>query len=208
MRLTEKNCNTRCVLLESDKKFIFSSGLDLRCILAGKRGKQNLVRAVWMVYRINKLIINSDKIFIAMLNGGVIGSAVSIAMACDFRIASERAWFWLPDPQHGGLLADGGIELLQKSVGVSNTKKLCMTNVRINSQEAYDMGLLYQITVSEDLRNATEIFIKNIITKSYTTLKNTKAILNKRVLKHFQLLKLIKIIYSKELEGRLKNYHL
>lgn len=208
LRQADKNYNIQYILLESDKNFIFSSGLDMRRILMGKYSKQKLVHAVWLVYRINKLIINSDKIYIAMLDGGVIGSAVSIAMACDFRIASDRAWFWLPDPQYGGLLADGGLELIQNYIGVSNAKKLCMTNMRMNSQEAYDIGLLSQITTSQELQDTTDIFIKNITEKSYTTLKNAKAILNRRVLKRFQLLKLLKTVYSKELGQRLKNYRL
>ena len=34
-------------------------------------------------------------VFIAQLNGGVIGSAVSIAMACDFRLGNQDVWFWI-----------------------------------------------------------------------------------------------------------------
>ncbi len=208
LQAAEKDSSVGCVLLESKKPFIFSSGLDLRRLLANKSGKIDLLRAVWLVYRINQLILRSSKIYIALLDGGIIGSAVSIVMACDFRIASDRTWLWLPDPQYGGLLTDGGLELLQRSVGFSLAKKFCMTNERINSQEAYDRGLFYQLTASEELQKAAGSLIENILTKSYTTLKHTKAILNRRALTHFPLWRLLKTVYSKELEERLKHYRL
>lgn len=176
--------------------------------MKGKYKKLNLIYAVCLVYRINRLIVNSKKIFIAILNGGVIGSAVLIVMTCDFRIASERAWLWLPDPQYGGMLADGEIDILQKCVGVSNAKRLCMTNERIDIGEAYRMGAIYQIAESENLREIADRFAENIAAYSYTTLRNTKAILNKRILKRFQLLKLLETVCSKELGKRLKNYRL
>ena len=110
------------VVLSSRLPFGFSGGLDLGSFYVSGEHEltgSNVYKAVYLTFQINRKIVSSDKILIAVLSGPVIGSAASIAFSCDIRIADSGAWFWLPDPQYGGLLADGGLEMLTRHIGNS-----------------------------------------------------------------------------------------
>jgi enoyl-CoA hydratase/carnithine racemase len=204
----ERNSNITGVLLKSSFKTCFSSGLDLRKLAALSPGRQkrNILRAVWFVYKIVKRIIKSKKIYTASVSGAVVGSAVSIIMACDFRFGQPDTWFWLPDPMYGGLLADGGISLMKKSLGIPRAKLLCLTNKRINALEALHFGILHEIKKVSDAESYTTCFSKQLASYSYNTLQLTKALLNKNLLEPFPLFKLLKAVHSKDMANRIKKY--
>ena len=207
---TEKEKEIYSVVLASKTKSAFSSGLDLKSLITidKKHIPKNIIKAVRLVYRIIKLIINSKKIYVASLNGPVIGSAVSIAMACDFRFATTLTWFWLPDPQYGGLLADGGIDIIKSISGISNAKKICMVNDRIDIKTAKKIGLIHGIVEKDIVDDFSNCFASNLTLNCYSTLQNTKTIINHGVLKNFHFFKLLKVVYSKEMLERLEKYNL
>ncbi len=199
------------VVLSSDIKSIFSSGLDLKSITAksSKLLRLNLIHTVWYVFRITKLIMKSKKIYVASLSGAVIGSAVSIVMACDFRFASPNTWFWLPDPQYGGLLADGGLDIIKSICGLACAKQLSLTNDRINVEDAKSMGIISKIIIDRSLKEYSCQYALDLFNKySFQTLQITKAILNKSIMNKFHLIKLCKVVFSNEMANQLVKYHL
>lgn len=206
----EKDKKVHGVVLSSSNKSIFSSGLDLRSI-SSKLTKINrlyLIYSVWLVFRIIKLIMRSNKIYIASLSGAVIGSAMSIVMACDFRFAANNTWFWLPDPQYGGLLADGGLDIIKNICGLANAKQICLCNQRIDCESANSLGLVNNINDSNVEMYSCNYTLELVNKYSYSTLFNTKSILNKKILKRFQYIKLLRVVYSMEMTKRLEKFHL
>lgn len=206
----EKNHSVRCIVLTSECRDIFSSGLDLNSLTdcSVNETRIRIITAVWSVYKIVRQIINSKKIYIAALDGPVIGSAFSIAIACDFRLSNKKTWFWLPDPQYGGLLADGGIDIIKNIAGLQNARKICMSNQRINAYDAKKMGIVSKIIDDGNIIDAAMREAANILQYSFITLQCTKSILNKSILQKFQLVQLIKVIYSNELINRLREYQI
>ena len=155
-KLTEidEDPDIRIVSLSSGQDFGFSSGLDLRACYnedSETETAENVKKAVKLVYSISTLILRSPKIYLAALAGPVIGSSISIALSCDLRIAADDMWFWSPDPQYGGILADGGIELTSALIGASPATMLHLTNDRIKAEKAYAWGLLYKIVAKDAL---------------------------------------------------------
>ncbi len=200
--------NIKIVIIMSKLSFGFSSGLDLGSFMDNQQTvfTDNVHNAVFTSFQIVELILHSPKIFIAALSGPVIGSAMSIALSCDFRIASKNTWFWLPDVQYGGLLADGGIDILTKTVGSSKAFMITLTNDRFNINEAYNMGLIYKITEFQKFEETSFLFAKKLCGLSFNTLIKHKEIINKGLLSNFQEKQLLEILNSKDTFQRLKSY--
>ena len=99
---------------------------------------------------------------IAVLPGAAAGAGMSIALACDLRIASDNA-FLVPAFGGIGLSGDyGGSWSLGKLVGPSKAKDIYFSNRRISAKEALDEGIVnYVVTEKElhefSLKKASEI---------------------------------------------------
>lgn len=202
----EKDKTICSIVLTGRGNKIFSSGLDLKMICAGKRFRRNIISAVFLIYKIVKQIQKSDKIYFAALSGAVIGSAVSIAMACDIRIGKPDVWFWLPDPQFGGLLADGGLELISHICGGGAAKHFCLFNSRINAKAALQQKLIHQIAFGTSPQDVCINYAKKLGDFSPVTLAMTKKILNGSIVRRFHFIKLIRVVLSKEMQVRIQAY--
>ncbi len=199
--------NIRVVIIKSLQPFGFSSGMDLGsffCEESTEAFADNVYRAVEIVYKINRQILSSERIFICALSGPVIGSAASIAFSCDLRIAASNTWLWLPDPQYGGLLADGGIELLVRLVGASEAAALLLTNGRMNAQKAESCGLLYKTTEVKELDGTVMDVARRIAGYSSCSLGLSKKIINKDAVGSFRSEELKKVLSSGEAYERLQ----
>lgn len=197
------------VIVKSLQPFGFSSGLDLGSFFIEESlelSADNIYRGVSIVYKINEKILSSKKIFIAALRGPVIGSSLSIAISCDFRVASQNTWFWLPDPQYGGLLADGGIELLQKLIGTSRAAMILLSNDRIDVELAREWGLFYKVTSEEDFEKTVLSLARRLSNFSELTLGLNKKILNKESIGYFKKEELKEIVNSQSTYTRLGSY--
>lgn len=92
---------------------------------------------------------------IAMINGFAVGAGCNLAMACDVRIASERAKFGLAFVNVG--LADdmGGAWLLPRLVGLGKAMELLQTGDIFDAQEALRIGLVTRVVPADDLHSET-----------------------------------------------------
>lgn len=208
LKAIEERKDVQVIVISSRFNHLFSSGLDLKSFLSDDIQEllDNIYTAVELVYSINKTITASEKIYIASVCGAAIGSAASITFSCDFRFGTNTTWFWLPDPQYGGLLADGGIELLDRLIGLSRAKMLALTNKRIGSKEALDWGILQSVTAVGELSEYVLSQARNINQYSWDTLAYTKKFSNKGVLQEFDADTLKKHLKSKEIYSRLSKY--
>lgn len=201
--------NVKIVILTSRLSFGFSSGLDLKSLMDTKAVfAERVYNLVYRCFKIVKSIVQSPKIFIAAVAGPVIGSAASITFSCDFRIAAPDTWFWLPDTQYGGLLVDGGIELLAKLIGNSRAFMITATNDRINLDEAEKWGLIYKIAGHKELDETSYSVAKRLCALSFKTLSLHKKIINEGVLNDFRESQLKDILSSEDAYKKIKSYML
>lgn len=92
---------------------------------------------------------------IAMVNGLAVGMGADLALACDFRVASDRAYFWWAYILRGMVPMDGGCWTLPRLVGASKAMELLMTGDRVYADEALRLGLVNKVVPHEQLREAT-----------------------------------------------------
>ncbi|MFC4619123.1 enoyl-CoA hydratase-related protein [Camelliibacillus cellulosilyticus] len=99
-----------------------------------------------------------EKPTIAMVGGAAAGAGMSLALACDFRIASEQASF-LEAFVHIGLVPDSGsLYFLPRIVGYAKALELAVLGEKVGAEEAKAIGLVTQVVPSEKLREETAAF--------------------------------------------------
>jgi enoyl-CoA hydratase len=88
---------------------------------------------------------------IAAVGGYALGGGCELALACDYRIASEKAVFGQPEVLLGIIPGGGGTQRLARLVGPSRAKDLVMTGRQVDAQEALRIGLCDEVVAPEQL---------------------------------------------------------
>ena len=114
------------------------------------RTKTDRALAAQVPLRIHEL----QKPSIAAVNGYAIGVGMGLALACDIRFASEKAAFAEAFVKMGLIPGDGSCWQLPKLIGLSNTLLLQYTGDRIDSTEAYRLGLVSKVLPDDELMDA------------------------------------------------------
>lgn len=96
-------------------------------------------------------IRNLDKLCIAAVNGLAIQTGLSLALACDFRIASDQARLGSATLRFGLLPDEGGQFLLVQLMGVAKTMDFLMRKRIVTAAEALDLGLVHEVVPHEEL---------------------------------------------------------
>jgi 2-(1,2-epoxy-1,2-dihydrophenyl)acetyl-CoA isomerase len=120
----------------------FSAGQDLGAF--GEAGDVGaMLRAT---YHVNVLAIRSlEKPVIAAVNGVCAGAGLSLACACDIRLASDAAFF-VPGFVGIGLIPDsGGTFFLQRLLGTARAFEWMTSNRRLTAAEAHAWGLVSEV---------------------------------------------------------------
>jgi len=95
-----------------------------------------------------------DRFVIAAVSGYALGGGCELALACDYRIAGERAAFGQPEILLGIIPGGGGTQRLARVVGPSRAKELCLTGRQVPAEEAVRIGLADEVVVGDPHRRA------------------------------------------------------
>ncbi len=100
---------------------------------------------------LNVAVRNLDKLCIAAINGVAIQTGLSLALSCDFRIASSEARLGSGTLRFGFLPDEGGQYLLVQMMGVAKTMDFLMHNRIVSAEEALELGLVHEVVPGEQL---------------------------------------------------------
>lgn len=130
----------------------FSAGADLGALqepyMKGERPKLSLFLKEGY-NRLIPLLAETPKPVIAAINGVVAGAGASIALACDFRIASDAASFTMAFVKIGLIPDAGSTYLLPRTVGMAKALELTLLSDRIDAATALDIGLVNRVVPAE-----------------------------------------------------------
>jgi enoyl-CoA hydratase len=146
----------RVVIVTGSGEKSFCSGIDLKKIKAGEsfihgpdiRDYFDGIRKLRDVFTMYERLAVP---VIAAINGYCLGGGLELALACDIRIASEKAIFSLPEVQLGIIPDLGGCQRLPKAVGLGKAKELIFTAGQITAAEALRIGLIQAVYAQDEL---------------------------------------------------------
>lgn len=124
---------------------------------------------------------NMPQPVIAAVNGFALGGGCELAMACDIRIASEKAKFGQPEVGLGITPGFGGTQRLPRLVGKGRAKELLYTADIIDAGEAYRIGLVNKLAKPEELMDTAKAMAQKIMSKSMTAVQLCKTAVNKGI---------------------------
>jgi enoyl-CoA hydratase len=127
-----------------------------------------------VIDRIERLSIAT----IAEIDGAAAGGGCAIAMACDFRVCSDRARFGVPVSRTlGNCLSMANTARMIDLIGPALTRDLLLTGRMIDAREAMKSGLVSAILPSAELEQETIKIAAELSTRARSTIAATKAML-------------------------------
>lgn len=90
---------------------------------------------------------------IAAVSGYALGGGCELALACDYRIAGERAVFGQPEILLGTIPGGGGTQRLPRLVGPGRAKEICITGRQVGAEEALRIGLADEVVAGDELHD-------------------------------------------------------
>jgi len=172
----EADNEIKCIAIRGAGDRAFSAGADVTAftgltvptaVEASRRGQMLFSR----LEQIGKPVV-------ASINGYALGGGLEMALACDFRIASEHAELGQTEMKLGLIPGWGGTQRLSRIVGLAKAKELIMLGERISAEEAASIGLVNKVVPKEKLQEETVSFAKKFVEGPPVALRLAKEMLN------------------------------
>jgi enoyl-CoA hydratase/carnithine racemase len=105
-----------------------------------------------------------EKPVVLAAQGPCLGLGLEMGVSCDFRLASERATFSLPEiPKMGVIAGSGGISRLTRLVGPHWARWLGMLSRSIDARKAEQIGLVHEIYPDEEFAERVQQFARELV---------------------------------------------
>ncbi|PUZ27749.1 enoyl-CoA hydratase [Chitinophaga costaii] len=111
-------------------------------------------------------IADSPKPIVAAVNGFALGGGCELAMACHFRVASEKAKFGQPEVNLGLIPGYGGTQRLTQLIGRGKAIELMLTADMLPAAEALSWGLVNHVVAPDTLLSFTQALLQKIHAKA------------------------------------------
>lgn len=115
---------------------------------------------------------------VAAIDGYCLGGGLVLALDCDFRFASERSEFGLPEIDLGIPPTGGGLAVLRDLVGPSRAKRLAVTGARFGADRAHSVGLVDTVCPRGELDDRVDDFVETVAEKPPLAVRETLAIVD------------------------------
>jgi len=156
----------------------FAAGEDLSEVKSDRTGAETTRRSKEAHALFNKFE-ELGKPVIAAVNGFALGGGSEMALACDIRIASEKAVFGLPEASLGVAPCYGGTQRLPRLVGPAKAKEILFTACKVKAAEAEKIGLANKVVPPEELMNESTAMMKAILKNAPIAVKYNKYAVDK-----------------------------
>ena len=165
LRMAEENDAAKVVVITGQGRG-FSAGTDL----TEQASEEQLAARPWQGrsgrmrtrHLATAQVYHCQKPTIAAVNGAAVGAGLSLALACDIRIAAEAARFSAIFVKRAIVADTGSTWFLPRTVGMEQALKMLYTGRMVGAKEAREIGLVSEVVATEELSTrvtelATEI---------------------------------------------------
>ena len=172
----EKDTNVRCVIITGEGEKAFSAGADITELqkLTPETAAEFSMKGQHVFTKVETL----SKPVVAAINGYALGGGLELALACDFRLASDHAELGCPEMKLGIIPGWGGTQRLAWTVGVAEAKRLIMLGDRVKAEEALKMGLVDKVVPQNKLKTEAEALAQRLCECPPAALKYAKHAIN------------------------------
>jgi 2-(1,2-epoxy-1,2-dihydrophenyl)acetyl-CoA isomerase len=169
----------RCLVITGTGR-AFSAGEDLAALAAGYEAGRPPDLGQILTQRYNPLIKEiraAPKPVIAGLNGVAAGAGASVALACDLRIASERASLRFPFAEVGLVPDSGATWFLARMLGPAAAWELAQSGRTLSSKDALELGLVHEVVTADEFDARLRAAAVGLASGPTTALALTKGLL-------------------------------
>lgn len=169
----------RCLVLTGAGR-AFCAGEDLGALAQGYDSGEPPRLGKTLIERYNPLIRairQAPKPVVAAVNGVAAGAGASIALACDFRIASEQAKLILAFIKVGLVPDSGAIWFLTRMVGAARAWELAASGDPVSAQEALALGLINKVVGADVFEQESKQFARELAEGPTRAFALTKSLL-------------------------------
>jgi len=154
----------RVILLTGSGERAFAAGADIRGLaetdaISGKRVSERGQQVMSQIERCGKPVIGC-------INGVALGGGCELALACTFRLASDKARLGLPEVKLGLIPGYGGTQRLTRLVGRAQALKLMLSAEIVDAATALRLGLVEEVVPASDLMTRAWALAQTIATLS------------------------------------------
>ena len=114
---------------------------------------------------------------IAAINGHAIGGGLEIAISCDIRVAASHVKVGMPPAKIGLIYSHSGLKKFMEVCGPGNTAELFFVGRYIDTQRAFDMGLLNRVVDEDELEDCALGMAQEIAANAPLSLVGNKEIM-------------------------------
>jgi enoyl-CoA hydratase len=162
------------VITGAGKAFVAGADIRQMCDYTPQQARSYMTRAQKVFNRIEDI----EKPIMAAVNGYALGGGCELAMACDFRFASEKAVFGQPEVNLGVIPGFGGSQRLPRLTNPGIAKELIFSGRTVAATEACRIGLANRVCAAENLVSEAIDMMRTIIAKPATALGYVKVAVN------------------------------
>lgn len=173
----EDDPEIRVIIITGYGNKFFVAGADIKDFLDKSVTEgRNLGRRLQLAFN---QIETCSKPVVAAINGYCLGGGLELAMACDFRYASENAKLGQPEIDLGLIPGAGGTQRLPRLIGKGKAKEMMFSGLPITAQEALEIQLIQKVFPQDSLLSETKKMATIIAQKPPITLKHLKEVIDK-----------------------------
>lgn len=180
VRKASDDSSIRCIVITGAGR-AFSSGEDLGALQADYESGQAPPLGDTLTNRYNPLIRairNAPKPVVAAINGVAAGAGASIALACDFRIASDKAKLVLAFIKAGLVPDSGAVWFLSHMVGTSRAWELAATGEPMSAEDAANCGIVHRLVPADEFEGAWRAWAEELAAGPTRAYALTKQLVN------------------------------
>lgn len=166
----------RCILVRGIGERAFSAGADVSemATFTPDQAEAFSHKGQTVLQRIRR----NPKPFIAVINGYAMGGGCELALACDLRIASDKARLSQSEVNLGLIPGWGGTQELTRTIGPARARELAMTGRAVDANEALAIGLVNKVVPHDQLDHEAQKTAEALAIGPSKALAEVKSLIN------------------------------
>ena len=155
-----KDKAVNAVLLTANGDRVFSGGADLKEMQQAEQDESFATTYYGLWNDVIASIENCPVPVVVLVNGACVAGGLSIALACDIRIATPNAFLSYPRIADGHLPGKYNLKRLMSVVGESRTRLIMLMGYRVHAHEAQHWGLIDTVLETSNLEEQIENLLR------------------------------------------------